>query len=141
MWTLTNCFGVFSFNIKRHVLSKMTPFHTLFIKKKKKEKARNGVVLNDTIAFLLPLDAQKTGEEEGFVLLFSPMFLLSLSLLKLKKTPTQVLHLPEYWQMASHGWKNRGDKPLAGAHPPSLVPWPDRGWAFSLPFSAYKDRA
>jgi hypothetical protein len=88
--------------MKRRVLSKMMSFHTLFIKKKKgKGKAQNNAVLNGTVqngtvAFLLPLDAQKTGEEEGFVPLFSPTFLLSLSLRKLKKTPTQIPHLLEY---------------------------------------------
>jgi hypothetical protein len=49
--------------------------------KKNKEKAQNGAVLNGTVAFLLPLDVQKIGEEEGFIPLFSPTFLLSLSLL------------------------------------------------------------
>jgi hypothetical protein len=52
--------------------------------------------LNDIASFLLPLDTQKIGEEKGFVPLFSPTFLLSLSLLKLKKTPTQIPHFPEY---------------------------------------------
>jgi hypothetical protein len=56
--------------------------------KKNKEKAQNGAVLNGTVAFLLPLDVQKIGEEEGFIPLFSPTFLLSLSLLNIKKMPT-----------------------------------------------------
>jgi hypothetical protein len=77
--------------MKLRVLSETTLFHALL-----KKNYQNGVVLNRTVAFLLPLDAQKTGEEEGFFPLFSPTFLLSLSLLKLKKTPTQIPHLPEY---------------------------------------------
>jgi hypothetical protein len=44
----------------------------------KKKRAQNGAVLNGSVAFLLPLDEQKTGEEEGFVPLFSPTSLLSL---------------------------------------------------------------
>jgi hypothetical protein len=44
-------------------------------KKKKKEEA-NGAVLNGTISLLLPLDTQRTGEEEAFSL---PFFILSLS--------------------------------------------------------------
>jgi hypothetical protein len=44
--------------MKRRILSKTAPFHTLFIKK----KTQNGAVLNDTVRLLLPLDVQKTGE-------------------------------------------------------------------------------
>jgi len=42
----------------------MTPFHA-FEKKRKKEA--NGVVLNGTINLLLPLDVQRTGEEEAIM--------------------------------------------------------------------------
>jgi hypothetical protein len=72
--------------MKRRVLAKMASFHT-FLKKKK--MAQNGVVLNGTIVFLLPLDAQKTGEEESFVPLFSPTFRpLKSSKRRRPKTPT-----------------------------------------------------
>jgi hypothetical protein len=72
--------------MKRRVLAKMASFHTLL---KKKKMAQNGVVLNGTIVFLLPLDAQKTGEEESFVPLFSPTFRpLKSSKRRRPKTPT-----------------------------------------------------
>ena len=51
--------------MKLRVLAKTASFHTLL-----KKRAQNGAVLNGTVAFLLPLDAQKTGEEESFVPLF-----------------------------------------------------------------------
>jgi len=55
-------------------------------KEKRKKKEVNGVVLNNTISLLLPLDAQRTGEEEDFVPLH---LLLSLSLPKPKKKTRQ----------------------------------------------------
>jgi hypothetical protein len=61
-----------------------------------KKRAQNGAVLNDTVAFLLPLDAQKTGEEESFVPLFSPT---SLPLKSIKKTPTKDPHLPKTFHL------------------------------------------
>ena len=45
------------------------------LEKKERERA-NGAVLNGTISLLLPLDAQRTGEEEAFSL---PFFILYLS--------------------------------------------------------------
>jgi hypothetical protein len=86
----------------RHIL---TPFHlnetARFVQNgvvpyTVKKKAQNDVVLNGTIAFLLPLDAQKIGEKESFVPLFSPMFILSLSLLNIKKTPTIATYINSY---------------------------------------------
>jgi len=79
--------------MKRRVLSKTTPFHALFIKKM---RAQNSVVLNGTVVFLLPLDAQKTGEEESFVPLFSPT---SFPLKSIKKTPTKDPHLPKTFHL------------------------------------------
>jgi hypothetical protein len=35
-----------------------------FTEKREREKEANGVVLNGTISLLLPLDAQRTGEEK-----------------------------------------------------------------------------
>jgi hypothetical protein len=37
------------------------------------KKSKNGVVLNDTICLLLPMDAQRTGEEEDFSPLLCPL--------------------------------------------------------------------
>jgi hypothetical protein len=42
---------------------------------KKREKEANEVVLNGTISLLLPLDAQRTREEEPFVPLLFPLIL------------------------------------------------------------------
>jgi hypothetical protein len=64
--------------MKRRVLSKTTPFHPLFIKK---EEVQNDAVLNGTVGLLLPLDTRGRGRRSSHLL-------LSLSLLKLKKTPT-----------------------------------------------------
>ena len=52
--------------MKLWVLPKMTPFHTL-LKKKEKSKKRSRF---ERHCSLLPLDAQKIGEEEGFVPLY-----------------------------------------------------------------------
>jgi hypothetical protein len=57
--------------MKGRVLSKTTPFHTLFIKK----KARNSAVLNGTVGILLPLDARNRGRRRFFLPSFSPTFL------------------------------------------------------------------
>jgi hypothetical protein len=78
--------------MKRRVLVKTTSFHAFHWKKKEKRKKKevNGVVLNNTISLLLPLDAQRTGEEEDFVPLH---LLLSLSLPKPKKKPDRAPHL------------------------------------------------
>jgi hypothetical protein len=46
-------------------------------KKKKEEEEANGAVLNGTISLLLPLDTQRTGEEEAFSLPFFYPFSLS----------------------------------------------------------------
>jgi hypothetical protein len=61
-------------------LSKTAPFHPLF-----KKKAPNDAILNGIVGLLLSLDARGKGRRR----FFSPVFLLSLSLLKLKKTPTE----------------------------------------------------
>jgi hypothetical protein len=50
--------------MKQRVLGKTTLFHPLLKKKRKKEKkAQNGVVLNDTVGILLPLDARRRGRK------------------------------------------------------------------------------
>jgi hypothetical protein len=46
-----------------------------FTRKKKREKEANGVVLNDIISLLLPLDAQRIREKEAFVPLLFPLIL------------------------------------------------------------------
>jgi hypothetical protein len=51
------------------------------LKKKKREEARNGVVLNDTVLLLLPLDVQQ-GKKKVFEFVFFPH---SLSLPNLTK--------------------------------------------------------
>ena len=51
--------------MKRRVLVKTMPFHA-FEKEKEKKKA-NGALLNGTIDLLLPLDVQRTGEEEAIM--------------------------------------------------------------------------
>jgi len=48
--------------------------------------------LNGTVGLLLPLDARGRGRRR----IFSPAFLLSLSLLKLKKTPIEAPYLPKF---------------------------------------------
>jgi hypothetical protein len=47
--------------MKQRVLGKTTLFHPLL--KKKEKKAQNGVVLNDTVGILLPLDARRRGRK------------------------------------------------------------------------------
>ena len=84
-------FATISFQMKQRVLSKTASFHPLFIKK----KSLNDVVLNGTVGLLLPLDALSRGRR-------SSSLPLSLSLLKLKKTPTQSSHLPKLWPVADH---------------------------------------
>jgi hypothetical protein len=59
--------------MKRRVLSKTASFHALFTQKKRDQ---NGVVLNGTITFLLPLDAQNRGKRRFFLPLFSSTSLL-----------------------------------------------------------------
>jgi len=56
-------------------------------KKRKKKEEANDAVLNDTISLLLPLDAQRTGEEEAFF----PSFFYPLSLPKPKKPTTRLV--------------------------------------------------
>jgi hypothetical protein len=56
--------------MKRSVLLETTLFHPLLTKNKE-----NGVVLNDTIHLLLPLDVHRQGKKE----IFSPITPLSLS--------------------------------------------------------------
>jgi len=85
--------------MKRRVLSKMALFNTLFIKK---NEARNGAVLTALWVFFF-LWTREAKEEENFS---SPAFLLSLSLLNLKKMATQPPHLLTMW------WKKEGDVPL-----------------------------
>jgi hypothetical protein len=64
-----------------------------------KKRSKNGVVLNGTMCLLLPLDAQRTGEEESFVPCFSP---LSLSLSQYPKKPDKTPYMPEPEPMAYH---------------------------------------
>jgi hypothetical protein len=59
-----------------------------------KKRSKNDVVLKCTICLLLPLDAQRTREEESFVACFSPLS-LSLSLSQNPKKPEKTPHLPE----------------------------------------------
>jgi hypothetical protein len=78
--------------MKRCILGKTASFHAFHWKKR---RSKNGVVLNGTMCLLLPLDAQRTGEEEAFVPCFSP---LSLSFPIPKKTP----YMPKPEPMAYH---------------------------------------
>jgi len=57
----------------RRVLSKTAPFNSLFIK-----KTRNGVVLNGTADFLLPLDVKRNRGRKLRSPVFSPPFFLLL---------------------------------------------------------------
>jgi hypothetical protein len=57
-------------------LVKTASFHAFHWKKRERERA-NGAVLNGTISLLLPLDAQRTGEEEAFFPLFFSLLSLS----------------------------------------------------------------
>jgi len=50
--------------MKRRVLGKTTPFHALL--KKRREKAGNGAVLNDTHVFFFPWTREAGEEEEDF---------------------------------------------------------------------------
>jgi hypothetical protein len=59
--------------------------------KQKKGKAKNGAVLNNTIAFLLPLDAQGRGRR----ILFSLALPVPSFSETTKKMPTQSPHLPK----------------------------------------------
>jgi hypothetical protein len=60
---------------------KRAPFHALFIKK----KSQNGVVLNSTADFLLPLDMQRNKGRK----LRSPVFSLPFFLLLVQKDTDQ----------------------------------------------------
>jgi len=88
--------------MKQRVLAKTAPFHTLL-----KKRAQNGAVLNGTVAFLLPLDAQKTGEEESFVPLFSPSFLPPFS--SKRRRPKTLSCLADSWPPTC--LRNGGDVP------------------------------
>jgi hypothetical protein len=81
--------------MKRRVLAKTASFHTLFIKK----KTQNGVILNDNVRLLLPLDVQKTGEGSFCSPAFSTTF-------PFKKTPTKDLIMLSCL-VASHVLKKR----------------------------------
>jgi len=119
--------------MKRCILGKTASFHAFHWKKR---RSKNGVVLNGTMCLLLPLDAQRTGEEEAFV----PCFLLSLSLSQYpKKHPT--CPNPNPWPTTRR--KNRGDKPLRVAQWPPGHPLPlchdcTGVVALSSPFPPYK---
>ena len=91
--------------MKRHVLSKMVPFHPLFIK-----KDPNGAVLNGIVGLLLPLDA-RAGEEEYFLSpAFLSPFLRENSKSRRPKAPTCLSSDP--WPTTV--WKKqRGRAPLA----------------------------
>jgi len=66
--------------MKRRVLPKKDVVSCTYSKK----KDPNGAILNDTVGLLLPLDVRGRGRRR----FFSPISLLSLSLLNIKKTPT-----------------------------------------------------
>jgi len=62
---------------------------------KKKERSKNGVVLNGTICLLLPMDVRRTGEEEAFgPLLFSSPSLSQNPKTNPTKTPICLNHDP-----------------------------------------------
>jgi len=87
-----------------------------------KKKYPKGVVLNDIVGLLLPLDTRSRGRRR----FPSPAFLFPLSLKQLKKMPTKPTHLLATW------WKNRGDVPLGRLHSgrpghPTPEPRLDRG--------------
>jgi hypothetical protein len=100
------------------LLNETATFHPLFQKKKNPK----GVVLNDIVGLLLPLDTRSRGRRR----FPSPAFLFPLSLKQLKKMPTKPTHLLATW------WKNRGDVPLGRLHSgrpghPTPEPRLDRG--------------
>jgi hypothetical protein len=53
-----------------------------------KKRDPNDAVLNKTVDLLLPLDVRGKGRSIFFFPLFSSIFILSLSLLNIKKMPT-----------------------------------------------------
>jgi hypothetical protein len=59
--------------------------HYIHYSLKKKQKAQNGVVLNDSVAFLVPLGARGRGRRS----LFSPALLVPSFSETTKKTPAQ----------------------------------------------------
>jgi len=126
--------------MKRRVLVKTAPFHAFHCQKKKREA--NGAVLNGTISLLLPLDTQRTGEEEAFSL---PFFILYLSPKTQKKpTPRLVPSLTPPRPHAKRAIPCRVQRQgrLCSSRPPMLPPCPAmrRQGRVALTPSAYKYR-
>jgi len=108
--------------MKRHILSKTAPFHTLFTKKKKGSKQCCFV---GTVGLLLPFDARGRGRRRFFLPLSPPSLSSKRHRLPLKKTPTN----PTCPKTLSTCWRGGGG---VAAHCTTPV---------SLPcFFAYKNR-
>ena len=80
-----------------------------------KKKTQNGVVLNDTIRLLLPLDVQKIGEGNFCSPAFSTAF-------PFKKTPTKNFILLS-WPVASRVLEKRRRRASSGDHG-AATQWP-----------------
>ena len=101
--------------MKRCVLAKTAPFHTMFIKKKEGLKRCR---FDSTVDLLLPLNARGRGRRKFFFPLFSPTSPSKRRRLPFKKTPTQ----PTTFHMLQGRW--RGDNTVhTGWAEPNLCIW------------------
>ena len=101
--------------MKRCVLAKTAPFHTMFIKKKEGPKRCR---FDSTVDLLLPLNARGRGRRKFFFPLFSPTSPSKRRRLPFKKTPTQ----PTTFHMLQGRW--RGDNTVhTGWAEPNLCIW------------------
>jgi len=110
--------------MKRHVLFKTTPFHTLFIKKKSPERCR----FDGTVGLLLPLDAWGRGRGRIFLPCFSPLPLSPKSQKDADTTSPLVCHVMEEGRGRTP-WAVRGGCTMAA---PPTYPL-DRGSRGSSP--------
>jgi len=120
--------------MKRRVLFKTTPFHTLLKKSPKQCRFKRHCSLSSS-----PEHAENRGRRRFYSPVFTDISPLPLSPKTQKDADPST---PLAWILTGGlPWmkKQRGQA-IVGARPPCPVPWPDRGRAFSPPFSAYKYR-
>jgi len=101
--------------MKRRVLPKKDVVSCTYSKK----KDPNGAILNDTVGLLLPLDVRGRGRRR----FFSPISLLSLSLLNIKKMPTIATCITSDLWPTTGQWKKKetcpsGSRGAAAQWPP-----------------------
>ena len=113
--------------MKWRIFAKMVSFHTL-LKKKSSKRCR----FERHCSLSSSLDAQKTGEEESFVPLFSPSFLPPFS--SKRRRPKTLFCSADPWPPTC--WRNGGDVP-----PRAIVGWQHSGRPSHVsPLFSYKYR-